>query len=132
GARIGRFVGVTLMSLVLASTVLQAGEVPSDQLLRRSYDSAATDLRREYFVYLPQGYEDSEEQRWPVMLFLHGNGQRGNGLDDLDYVLRHGPLTEAWLQKRPLPFIIISPQLPLFGELEAIEDQKFHPRPARQ
>jgi hypothetical protein len=48
------------------------------------------------------------------MLFLHGNGERGNGRDELDYVISHGPLYEAWIQKRDLPFIIISPQLPMF------------------
>ncbi len=134
------------MTLILSCAVLsapmhadqqppveQSADHPSpEQLLRLAYDSAATGLKREYFVYLPQGYQAGSEQRWPVMLFLHGNGQRGDGLDDLDYVLRHGPLMEAWLQKRPLPFIIISPQLPLFGELEAIADRKIHPRPVRQ
>ncbi|RRJ24118.1 alpha/beta hydrolase [Rheinheimera mesophila] len=48
------------------------------------------------------------------MLFLHGNGERGNGLDELDYTLIHGPLYEAWVQKRDLPFIMIVPQLHMF------------------
>jgi len=30
-------------------------------------------------------------------------------------VLSHGPLYEAWCLKRDLPFVIISPQLPIFG-----------------
>ena len=102
-----------------------------DQLLRLSYGSAVTSTRREYFVYLPVGYLNHQDKNWPVILFLHGNGQRGNGLDDLDYVLRHGPLMEAWIQRRELPFIMISPQLPVFGELEAIEDRKKHTRPTR-
>jgi len=50
-----------------------------------------------------------------VMLFLHGNGERGNGLDELDFVMMQGPLHEAWVQKKDLPFIIISPQLHMFG-----------------
>jgi pimeloyl-ACP methyl ester carboxylesterase len=52
------------------------------------------------------------------MLFLHGNGERGDGKAELDYVLTHGPLYEAWIQKRNLPFIIVSPQLPMFGQGE--------------
>lgn len=101
------------------------------QLLRLSYPSQATGLERDFFVYLPAGYAVDDKKRWPVLFFLHGNGQRGDGKDDLDYVLRHGPLMEAWIQRRNLPFIIISPQLPLFGEVEAIEDRKIHPRPQR-
>jgi predicted peptidase len=104
---------------------------PGDRLLRLSYDSMATNATREYFVYLPVDYENSKDKVWPVILFLHGNGQRGNGLDDLDFVMRHGPLMEAWIQRRNLPFVIISPQLPLFDEQEAIEDRKIHVRPAR-
>ncbi|MBI5960235.1 MAG: prolyl oligopeptidase family serine peptidase [Chloroflexi bacterium] len=49
------------------------------------------------------------------MVWLHGDGERGETLDDLDYILKNGPLYEAWIQKRDLPFIIVAPQLPLFG-----------------
>lgn len=49
------------------------------------------------------------------MMFLHGNGERGNSKDELDFVLIHGPLYEAWVQRKELPFVIISPQLPMFG-----------------
>jgi len=47
---------------------------------------------------------------------LHGNGERGNGKEDLDFVLFHGPIYEAWVQKRDLPFIIIAPQLDMMGK----------------
>jgi predicted peptidase len=83
------------------------------QLRRVSYESARTGAERDYFVYLPPGHDRRRD--WPVMLFLHGNGERGDGKGELDYVLAHGPLFEAWCQKRDLPFIIISPQLPMFG-----------------
>jgi len=126
-----QWLSAVLLTLILPNLVsAQAGS--EAQLLRLSYHSAATGLEREYFVYLPAGYDSNQDKKWPVMLFLHGNGQRGDGQGDLDYALRHGPLTEAWIQRRNLPFIIISPQLPLFGETEAIEDQKIHPKPAQQ
>jgi len=121
--------------LAAAALVLVGGPVrgqqDGDQLLRLGYHSEVTDARREYFVYLPSGYREDASDPWPVILFLHGNGQRGDGLGDLDYVMRHGPLMEAWLQRRPLPFIIISPQLPLFGAEEAIADRERHARPRR-
>lgn len=87
----------------------------SEQLLRLPYTSHVDNKAREYFVYLPRGYEDQPKKQWPVLLFLHGNGERGNGLDELNYVLIHGPLYEAWVQKKDLPFIIIAPQLHMFG-----------------
>ena len=91
-------------------------EEPSEpQLLRIAYQSEATQKERDYFVLLPKGYENNPEKKYPVMLFLHGGGERGNGKESLDRVIVHGPLYEAWIQKRDLPFIIIAPQMPLFG-----------------
>ncbi len=84
------------------------------QLLRRPYTSSApqTDEKdREYLVYLPQGYESDKGRLWPVILFLHGGGERGNGKSDLEKTLAHGPLMEAWVKGRDLPFIMIGPQL---------------------
>ena len=66
-------------------------------------------------MYLPKGYGDDSEKKWPVLMFLHGNGERGNGKEDLDYTLIHGPLYEAWIQKRDIPFILIVPQKHMFG-----------------
>ncbi len=87
-----------------------------EQLLRIPYVSTVDTTEREYFVYLPNNYQYNETKKWPVLLFLHGNGERGNGKDELDYTLIHGPLYEAWIQKRDLSFIIIVPQLHMFNQ----------------
>ncbi|PKI17062.1 alpha/beta hydrolase-fold protein [Colwellia sp. 12G3] len=113
---------VTLALTACAHNSDQQGVQPSltkvnseDQLLREAYQSSVDQSDREYFVYLPRGYHDKPEKKWPVMLFLHGNGERGNGQDELDFVMMQGPLHEVWVQKKDLPFIIISPQLHMFG-----------------
>jgi predicted peptidase len=90
------------------------------KLLRIPYQSAATRATRNFFVYLPTGYA-SQPDLWPVLMFLHGNGERGDGLEELDYVLKNGPLYEAWIQKRELPFVIVAPQLPMYGRDEHAE-----------
>jgi len=84
-------------------------------LERLGFESQLDGSDREFFVYLPPGYHEQPDKDWPVMLFLHGHGERGNGLDELGYVMNIGPLYEAWVQKRDLPFIIIAPQLHMFG-----------------
>lgn len=93
------------------------------ELRRISYKSARTGRERDYFVYLPRGFQ--QRKIWPVMLFLHGDGERGNGKSELDYVLIHGPLSEAWFQRRNLPFVIISPQLDKFsrGDIPYIKNR---------
>jgi predicted peptidase len=101
--------------LTAAAPVLAA---PSSkpELRRVSYKSRRTGAERDYFVYLPAGH--SSKKDWPVLLFLHGNGERGDARGELDYLMAHGPLYEAWVQKRDLPFVIISPQLPKFGQAD--------------
>ncbi len=98
-----------------SASVAKGKNISEEQLLRKEYVSSVDKTQHQYFVYLPRGYQDDPTKKWPIMLFLHGNGERGNGRDDLDFVLSHGPLYEAWIQKKDLPFIIISPQLPMFG-----------------
>ena len=106
---------VLIVSFMVAAGFCHADQT-DPQLRRVSYPSEVTGKEREYFVYLPRGFSD--QKSWPVIFFLHGNGERGDGKEELDYVLKHGPLYEAWIQKRDLPFVIVAPQLPLFGQGE--------------
>ncbi|WP_086745210.1 prolyl oligopeptidase family serine peptidase [Pseudoalteromonas ulvae] len=107
---------ISLSSALLLLSLLACQPIAIDnqaQLLRQTFTSEYDQTQRQYFVYLPKGYHQSDTL-WPVMLFLHGNGERGDGQAELDFVLSHGPLYEAWIQKRELPFVIIAPQLPMF------------------
>lgn len=105
---------VHYFTLVLLFMAVSYSGCQTDQLKRISYTSQVAGEERDFYLYLPNGYELSD-RKWPVLMFLHGNGERGNGKDELGYVMIHGPLMEAWIQKRELPFIIIAPQLHMFG-----------------
>jgi predicted peptidase len=61
----------------------------------------------DYLLFLPKGYEEGGK-KWPLILFLHGSGERGK---DLAKVKIHGPpkIVES---KSDLPFIVVSPQAP--------------------
>ncbi|OGV66082.1 MAG: hypothetical protein A2498_01985 [Lentisphaerae bacterium RIFOXYC12_FULL_60_16] len=61
-----------------------------------------------YLQYLPRGYRAKGPKRWPLMLFLHGSGERGT---DLQRVAVHGPLKHV-NQGKEFPFIIVAPQCP--------------------
>ena len=62
----------------------------------------------EYLTSLPEDYEAQPENSWPLMLFLHGAGERGS---DLDLVKKHGP-PKLIEQGHAFPFIVVSPQCP--------------------
>ena len=64
-------------------------------------------LRCKYLLFLPEGYGQKHEP-WPLILFLHGAGERG---DDLKLVKKHGP-PKIVENKMDFPFIVVSPQCP--------------------
>lgn len=60
-----------------------------------------------YQLFLPRGYLADYKARWPLLIFLHGSGERG---DDVARVKVHGPPKMA--DRDPnFPFILVSPLL---------------------
>ncbi len=77
-----------------------------------------------YYEYLPGGYS-SNSNEYPVLIFLHGGSERGDGTSTpsvLNKVLAHGPpkLIKAGSWDPKYPMIVISPQ---FHEIAA-DDNK--------
>jgi predicted peptidase len=66
----------------------------------------ARDVRGQYQIFLPQGYSTNQD-RWPLILFLHGGGERGS---DIEKVKVHGPLKMA-AQRPDFPFVVVAPQV---------------------
>ncbi len=60
-----------------------------------------------YLLYVPQN-ENDPQKKLPLLIFLHGAGERGN---DLKLVTKHGP-PKLIAQGRDFPFIVVAPQCP--------------------
>lgn len=98
---------------------LQAEQV--DQKLETTID-----ISLDYLLYLPADYDSKES--WPLLMFLHGAGERGN---DLEKVKVHGP-PKLISKGKEFPMIVVSPQCPeddwwnplvLSALLDSIEEQ---------
>ncbi len=78
--------------------VLRSSEVRDDE------PTPADTLR--YLIHLPDDYDADPDRRWPLVLFLHGAGERGA---DLELAALHGPpkLADAGHE---FPFILVTPQ----------------------
>ncbi len=76
-----------------------AQSIPSEQ---------TPDGKLHFWLYLPSKYKQQPQKRWPLLLFLHGAGERGS---NLQRVLRHGPPKLIHAGK-DFPFIVVSPQCP--------------------
>ncbi len=75
----------------------------------QSIETSANQLQ--FLAYLPPQYTKTVDQSYPLLLFLHGLGERG---ENIETVKRHGPpsLLKKGEWDPELPFIVISPQLP--------------------
>jgi predicted peptidase len=62
-----------------------------------------------YLLFVPRAYGVNPHQQWPLILFLHGKGERG---DDLALVRRHG-IPKVVEEQEDFPLFAISPQCPL-------------------
>lgn len=68
----------------------------------------------QYLCYLPSDYDTSKS--WPLVLFLHGAGQRGQ---DLEQIKKHG-LTRVINEGQNFPFIAVSPQCQRWWEPDVL------------
>lgn len=80
------------------------------QTAERFEKESRVPIRFEYLLYLPREYQRSQN-RWPLVMFLHGAGETGS---DLNMVKYHGP-PKMVEQGRDFPFVLVSPQSPVRG-----------------
>ena len=98
--------GMMLISAVLAE---EAEDMAIKNQEKKSYKGRSVKAHQlEYLLFLPKGYAEDKSRQWPLMLFLHGAGERGS---DLAKVTVHGP-PKLVKQNPDFPFILVSPQCP--------------------
>ena len=74
-------------------------------------------IKLDYLLYLPEDYSKETEKKWPLVLFLHGSGERG---EDVSLVANHGIPKLA--EEKKFPFIALSPQCPTNSNWEIQQD----------
>jgi predicted peptidase len=101
----------SLAAVLALPAVLAAQTAPTPQSVQTAKQFAfshSTTATVNYLLFLPQGCEVKGEKRWPLILFLHGAGERGN---EVWKVAVHGPPREV-AAHADFPFIVVSPQCP--------------------
>lgn len=103
------FCSLAASAFVLSGHLAEAQDEPSagKQVAQKLVSKADPKSSLSYWLSLPKEY-GTDNREWPVMLFLHGAGERG---EDLKVVKVHGP-PKLIDQGVDLPFIVVSPQCP--------------------
>jgi len=108
-----RFLPLLLLAVVAGcSTTPDTAEQKIGGQLAKTYEREVRVTQKlDYLLFLPEGYSDKADKQWPLILFLHGAGERGS---DLNLLTKHGP--PKLVKDRPdFPFIVVSPQCPAGG-----------------
>jgi poly(3-hydroxybutyrate) depolymerase len=113
-SRLARFKAWPVFAITTLAVTIVAISIPAHAAHRHVQDTGflnrsidINDTTYKYQVYLPQNW--NPHQSWPMILFLHGAGERGSdGMDEtqvgLPNAIRSHP--ERW------PFVVVMPQDP--------------------
>jgi predicted peptidase len=108
---------VRALAVVFAGLFSMAVSHAAETQTIHSFERTVTKtIAYKYLLALPTGYEARAERRWPLLLFLHGAGERG---DDVWLVATHGPpkllragADDAATKQLAENFVVVSPQCP--------------------
>ena len=93
-------------TLVLVSLVMGLQATAQKQQIMKTRLVRKTQLQ--YLSWFPADYKTQKQKQYPLLIFLHGSGERGN---DITKVKAWGPPSFVE-QRSDFPFIVISPQCP--------------------
>ena len=105
-----RVFSALLGCFAIAFVVDAADPKPQDKFqTAHKFEKTVTEtLKFDYLVFLPKDYKSESTNRWPLILFLHGAGERGTDVWRADI---HGP--SKYIVNHPeFPFILITPVCP--------------------
>ena len=95
---------ITLILITLTAPLIAQGLTNKVMILPKKIHQKTKCLNDEFLLFTPKG--NSEENNSPLIIFLHGKGERGDNIKD---VKKHGPPKIAEKEK-DFPFVMVSPQ----------------------
>lgn len=79
----------------------------SSRLIDSSFETV-TKEEYQYYLYFPENYDVKKDEKFPLLLFLHGGGESGG---DLEEIKTNGP-PKLIAEGKQFPFLILAPQHP--------------------
>ena len=95
---------VTVSAASAASIVVP----PAGESVQQFSAVVAKRVALSYLMWMPPADAERPASGWPLVIFLHGSGERG---DDLAQVKAHG-LPELAAAGQSFPFVLVAPQVP--------------------
>jgi predicted peptidase len=98
---------ISVLAILFSCSTEEQRFVTGSNLNEELHLETIVNYKVNYLLYLPEDYARSSK-KWPLVLFLHGSGERGS---DVELVKRNGP-SKLVEEGKKFPFILVSPQCP--------------------
>jgi predicted peptidase len=85
-----------------------APQAATGQIVRDFAAAVARNVVTKYLLFLPETYGKDKAKKWPLILFLHGSGERGTNPASV----RRVGLPKKLDAEPAFPFLVLSPQCP--------------------
>jgi predicted peptidase len=91
------------------NTAAQPDDMPRNQTAQKAELKFTKEIELKYLLFTPKDYDTDKNKKWPLMVFLHGSGERGTNLAKVAF---HGP-PKIVVNRPDFPFVLVSPQCPI-------------------
>lgn len=97
--------GLVLLVLML---IFQSCASQSNSQLIDAELQTIVEEKLNYYLYFPRDYEEKKDEKFPLLLFLHGGGESGENITEIK---KNGP-PKLIANGKEFPFLILAPQNP--------------------
>src|SRR5262245_34522650 len=111
---------LVLFAVARAEAPAAGKQMAASNAVKVKTEDGEREVTLRYLLYLPGDYDAKPAEKWPLVLFLHGSGERG---EDIEKVKIHGP-PKLVSQGKSFPFVLVSPQFPTGSRWNAEELSK--------
>jgi predicted peptidase len=102
-------IGLVICIWLMGCAPMSSKEMKPGRQSAQSFSKKITKMMGcDYLLYLPADYGKDTKKQWPLIMFLHGGGERGKNLAALKSI----GLPKMISRGRSFDFIIVSPQCP--------------------
>jgi predicted peptidase len=103
-----RYLCALAVAALAVHATAQNVKADSSQQVRKFSRQITRSVTLDYLLYVPKAAAAKPDQKFPLILFLHGAGERGT---NVWAVAVHGP-PKLVREQADFPFIVVSPQCP--------------------
>lgn len=100
---------IFLCVIITCFYFMLSGQNKQNELRFTSQSNININIDYPYLLHIPSNIKSKSESGWPLLVFLHGSGERG---DDYELLKKHGPPMKV-AKGEDMPFVVLTPQCPL-------------------